>query len=194
MALRTGPARLPETTSADDEWDELTTALNRWGVLHLAPGVPRQAGVPADALELFARLARSREPRLQQSIVVLLLTKPELASACRSAIDALEGVMQERAKRRYVAASALQRMARTRIALRLGPQPLIPPAYLGDFVLPPLDQEFGRVTLLTLADQETEKYGYDAWGTYWTLLELFLSEMRRDRWGTTCDSAPTASD
>lgn len=178
---------------ADDRWDELTTALNCWGVLHLMPGVPRRSGVPTTAVELFERLALSGEPRLQQAIVVLLLTRPELAADCRSAIDQLGGEAQERAKRRYVAAAALQRMARTRIKLRLGPQPLIPPAYLRDLNLPPLDEEFGRVTLLALAAQESERYGYDAWGTYRTLLDLFLNEMRRDDWGTRCDNVPTAN-
>jgi hypothetical protein len=176
-----------------DEWDELTTALNCWGVLHVAPGESSRTGVPRTAVELFARLALSSEPRLQQAAVVLLLTRPEFATDARSAIDQLAGSVQERAKRRYVAAAALQRMAQTRIALRLGRQPLIPPAYLGDLNLPPLDEEFGRVTLLMLAAQESESYGYDAWGTYWTLLDLFLGEIRREGWGVPCDSAPTAN-
>jgi hypothetical protein len=179
--------------SPDDDWDELTTALNCLGVLHVAPGEASRGGVPGTAVDLFARLARSSEPRLQQAILLLLLTRPDLAAECRSAIDELNGVVQERAKRRYVAAAALQRMARTRIALRLGQQPLIPPAYLDDLDLPPLDEEFGQVTLWELAAHESETYGYDAWGTYWTLLDLFLSEMRRKDWGVACDSAPTAN-
>src|SRR5262245_22631066 len=165
--------------SPDEDWDELTTALNAWGVLHVAPGQSTWNGVPRTASELFARLARAREPRLQQAIVVLLLTRPDLATDARSVIDRLTADVQERAKRRFVAAAALQRMARTRIALSLGPQPLIPPAYLDDLHLPPFDEEYGRVTLLALAEQESESYGYDAWGTYWTLLDLFLNEIRR---------------
>jgi hypothetical protein len=180
--------------SPDDDWDELTTALNAWGVLHVAPGRPTRNGVPRTASELFARMVGAREPRLQQAVVVLLLTHPDLAPDARSAIDRLAGGVQERAKRRYAAAAALQRMARTRIALRLGPQPLIPPAYLDDLRLPPLDEEYGRVTLLALAEQEHEAYGYDAWGTYWTLLDLFLNEIRRKGWGAPCDSAPTGTD
>jgi hypothetical protein len=175
------------------EWDELTTALNRWGVLHVAPVEPRRDGVPETATALFARLATSAEPRLHQAIVVLLLTHPDLAADARAAIERLVGVEQDRAKRRYMAAAALQRMARTRIALRLGQQPLIPVAYLDDLDLPPLEEEFGRVTLLALAAQESDRYGYDAWGTYRTLLDLFLSEFRRRDWGVVCESAPTAT-
>jgi len=57
--------------------------------------------------------------------------------------------------------------------------------------LPSLEEEFGRVTLLALAAQEQERYGYDAWGTYRNLLDLFLAEIRRRDWGVTCDSGPT---
>ena len=82
-------------------------------------------------------------------------------------------------------------MARTRIAQRLGPRPLIPPAYLDDLGLPALDEEFGRETLLALAYQEQERYGYDGWGTYLNLLDLFLGEMRGRGWGETCRSGRT---
>jgi hypothetical protein len=170
-----------------------TAALNRRGVLHVVPGEPRQEGAPLPARDLFARLYQSVEPRLHQSALVLLLTHPHLAIDARLAIDELSGVMQERAKRRYVAAAALQRMARTRIALALGPQSLIPSAYLDEFELPQLDDEFGRRTLLVLSAQEAERFGYDAWGTCRTLLEFFLSEIRRQGWGATCDIAPTAN-
>ena len=181
--------KAPPAAAADDaEWDRLTTALNRWGVLHVAPGRPRRASVPMTAVELFARLLRSPEPRLQQAAVVLLLTHPHLAADAQAAINRLDGVSRDRAMRRYVAAAALQRMARTRIAARLGPQPLLPPAYLDALGLPSLDAEFGRETLLVLADQERDRYGYDAWGTYWALLDRFLTEIRRSGWGATCES------
>ncbi len=127
---------------------------------------------------------------MQQAIVVVLLTHPRLAADAQAAIDRLDGVTRDRAMRRYVAASALQRMARSRIALSLGPQPLVPAAYLPDLGLPPLDAEFGRVTLLALAVQEQDRYGYDAWGTYMTLLDHFLNEIVRRGWGTV---APCAS-
>lgn len=133
-----------------------------------------------------------REPRLHQAVVVLLLTHPHLAQTAWRVIDRLSGAPRDRAMRRYVAAAALQRMARTRIALSLGPQPTLPPAYLAELDLPPLDGEFGRATLLVLADQEGERYGYDAWGTYRALLDLFLSEIGRRGWGTTCDNRPIA--
>ena len=173
---------------AADEWDTLVTALNRWGVVHVAPGWRRADGVPRTARDLFERLALVGEPRLQQAAVVLLLTHPRLAADARSVIDDLAGVPRDRAMRRYVAAAALQRMAWTRIALRLGPQPALPPVYLDELNLPPLDEEFGRVTLLALAAQERVRYGYDAWGTYLALLDLFLTEIRRRDWGTTCES------
>jgi hypothetical protein len=188
--VETTPSVDPLGPSAD-EWDELTTALNRWGVLHVAPGAPWQNGVPRSATGLFARLWRSRDPRLQQASVVLLLTHPDLAADARAAIAHLEGVTRERAKRRYLAAAALQRMAKTRIAMRLGPRPLIPEAYLDDFGLPPLDKEFGRETLLALAKQEQGRSGYDAWGTYRTLLDHFLNEIQRRNWGVVCESVPT---
>jgi hypothetical protein len=176
-----------------DDWDELTTALNRWGVLHVAPGALQSHGLPPSASELFARLWQATDPRLQQAGVVLLLTHPGLASDARSAIDELDGVTRERAKRRYVAAAALQRMAKTRIAMRLGLKALIPEAYLDDFDLPPLDGEFGRETLLALAEQEQGRFGYDAWGTYRALLDHFLNEIQRRDWGVVCESAPTGS-
>jgi hypothetical protein len=180
-----------ETTDAADEWDRLATALNHWGILHIAPRRPRRAGVPETARELFARLAGSDEPRIHQAIVLLLLTHPQLADDAQAAISQLAGNRRDRAMRRYVAATALQRMARTRIAQHLGSSPLLPVTYLDELDLPPLDEEFGRVTLLALAAGEQERYGYDSWGTYLGLLDLFLHEIRRRDWGRTCDSEPT---
>ncbi len=191
--VETTPGVDPHAASAD-EWDELATALNPWGVLYVAPGAPWPHGPLCPASDLFARFWRSTDPRLQQAAVVLLLTHPELAADARSAIAALSGVTRERGKRRYVAAAALQRMAKTRIAMSLGRKPLIPEAYLDDFNLPPLDGEFGRVTLLALAEQEHDRFGYDAWGTYRTLLDHFLNEIQLRNWGLVCESAPTESD
>jgi hypothetical protein len=176
-----------------DEWDELTTELNRWGVLHVAPGMPHASQVSLSATSLFGRLWKSMDPRLQQAGVVLLLTHPELASEARAAIRDLEGVPQERAKWRYVAAAALQRMAKTRIALRLGSRPLLSEAYLDELGLPSLDKEFGRETLLALAHLEQDRFGYDAWGTYRALLDHFLSDIRRQDWGLVCEDSPTGT-
>jgi hypothetical protein len=178
----TGASR-PSAPDPDTEWDTLATALNRWGILHLAPGRVRQVGLPRTPQELFARLWATGTSRLHQATVFLLLTHPELAAEARAAIGGLTGTASDRAKRRYVAATALQRMARTRIAQHLGPRPLIPPAYLDDLDLPSLDEEFGCETLLILAEQEQQRYGYDAWGTYWNLLDHFLGEIRRRAWG-----------
>jgi hypothetical protein len=189
-SFHTAYTKTDARTAPEDEWDELATALNRWGVLHVGPGEPWRREDTLPATELFLRLARSRDPRLQQATIVLLLTHPELAADFRSAIERLDGVVRERARRRYVAAAALQRMARTRIAQHLGDQPLIPAAFLGDLALPTLDEDFGRETLLVLSAQESDRFGYDAWGTYRTLLEHFLNEIRRRDWGVVCDPAP----
>jgi hypothetical protein len=185
-------SRVVALDAGADEWDTLTTALNCQGVRHLAPVKARRRGLPGTPRALFERLALTREPRLHQALVFLLLTRPELAAEARAAIDGLPAGSRDRATRRYVAAAALQRMARTRIGLRLGPQPLIEPAYLDELNLPPLDEAFGRETLIALAGQEQARYGYDAWQTYGVLLDLFLNELRRPNWGSSCDSAPIA--
>ena len=176
---------------AADEWDTLVSALNRRGVIHLAPGRSRRVGVLGTARELFERLALSAEPRLQQVAVFLLLTHPRLAPDARAAVDRLDGTPRDRAMRRYVAAAALQRTARTRIESHLGSQALIPPAYLEELRVPSLDEEFGRAALMELAIQEQARYGYDAWGTYRALLDLFLAEIRRKGWAVTCGDEPT---
>jgi len=64
---------------------------------------------------LFERLLTSREPRLQQAAIILLLTQPALAGSAIEAVRNLTGAARDRAMRRYVAAVAMQRMARTRI-------------------------------------------------------------------------------
>jgi hypothetical protein len=114
----------------------------------------------------------------------------------------LTGATRDRGMRRYVAAAALQRMARTRIAMQLGPQPDLPACFVEDLGLPPLSEGYGRAALLSLAQEEEALYGYDAWGTYCSLLDLFLAESRRAGWGHTmarsrghqCASTPTAPD
>jgi hypothetical protein len=91
--------------------------------------------------------------------------------------------------RRYVAAAAMQRMARTCIEMQLGPQPDVPARYLDELGLPSLTNEYGRASLLELSQQEEALYGYDAWGTYRSLLDLFLAESRRSGWGQTAPRA-----
>ena len=191
MATKTRRPAAGLDAAADAEWDALATALNRRGVLHVAPGRARRVGVPRTARALFERLLSSPEPRLHQAAVLLLLTHPQLATDAQAVIDRLGGIERDRAMRRYVAAAALQRMARTRIAQSLGPQPLLPPVYLDELGLPSLDEEFGRTALLSLAAEEAARYGYDAWGTYRVLLDLFLAEIRRRGWGVACDNLPT---
>lgn len=174
-----------EESAAAREWDTLTTALNQLGVDHIQPARQTGAGLTLTPADLFRRLARAPDPRLQQAIVFLLLTHPDLARDAQEAFEKLSGEARDRAMRRYVAAAALQCMARTRLRLSLGPQPLIPvpPEYLAELRVPPLDQEFGRETLLKLAADEDTRYGYPAWRTYQTILFLFLNESRRQSWG-----------
>jgi hypothetical protein len=168
---------------ANDEWDALTTALNDVGVIHVAPGRRWRGTLPKMAQELFRLLLTSCEARLQQAAIVLLLTRPDLAADARSAIRHLPEPVQDRGMRRYVAAAAMQRMARTRIEMHLGSQPDLPSDFIYELGLPPLETEYGRATLLELARQEEALYGYDAWRTYESLLEHFLAEVRRPGWG-----------
>lgn len=172
----------------DAEWDRLAKALNGYGIRHIAPvGRPRTTE-PADPAELFLDLARTSHVRLQEAAILLLLTYPRLASFAQDAIGRLEGAERDRAMRRYMAASALQRMWRSRIRLALGEQPLIPPAYLEELGLPPLEEDYGRATLRALSAQEEARYGYDAWAGYTSLVDLFLAEITLKRWGRSPDS------
>lgn len=187
LRLLRGPTKSPrvgadERNELDREWDALTSALARYGVLHLSPGNVVGGRTP-DPRALFTRLARASQPRLRQAAVFLLLTRPELAPAARAAAHALTGAEQDLAMRRYVAAAALQRMARARIEELLGPREVIPPAFLDLLALPSLDEEHGARTLWELSRQEEARYGYDAWGTYQKMLELLLAESRRREWG-----------
>src|SRR5437879_1219530 len=79
----------PLGSDADTEWDELTTALNDLGILHVAPGRLLGNSLVDDISTLFERLMTSRETRLQQASIFLLLTHPELAGAAREAIGHL---------------------------------------------------------------------------------------------------------
>lgn len=167
-----------------DEWDVLVGALERRGIRHLAPGRPVSAQeTPRDAEALFLRLGQSQEVRLNEAIIPLLLTHPHLAEAAHRAFARLSGAARDKALRRYVAAAALQRMWKTRLSLALGPRPLLPPAYLEELGLPPLEQDDGRATLWELARQEERRYGYDAWAGYTSLADLVLAEMARRGWG-----------
>ncbi|MBI3977233.1 MAG: hypothetical protein HY331_03515 [Chloroflexi bacterium] len=172
-----------ESTGAA-EWDELAAALNAYGVFHVAPTDRARKAVPPIG-ELYRRLALASDPRLQEAFVVLLLTHPATAGVARAAIDTLTGAAHDRAERRYVAAAALQRMWRTRLALAMGPQPSIPPAYLDELGLPSLEEDFGEAALRRLAEQEQARYGYNAWSGYRSLMDMFLGHCRLRGWGRT---------
>ncbi len=166
------------------EWDHLAAELNRRGVRHIAPAGPTSG--ESDHLtddELFRRLWTRPDARLQEATIALLLTAPDLAPAARSAIEHLSGTTRDRAMRRYVAAAALQRLWRTRLLNAIGPSVLIPPDYVAELGLPPLDEDFGRTTLWTLSAREEELYGYDAWAGYTSLADLLLAEMTLAGWG-----------
>jgi hypothetical protein len=170
-------------TAAEREWDRLATALNQHGIRHVAPGQPWRCAFPSDPTALVFELATAANVRLQQAVVPFLLTFPELAGAAQEAIAQLQDPQRDKAMRRYVDATAMQRMWRTRLQLALGEQPLIPPAYLEELELPPLNDAFGQTTLRVLAQQEEERYGYDAWATYAALMDLVLGEIELRQWG-----------
>jgi len=112
-------------------------------------GDPRRAsptprtGLPGSASALFERLLTSREPRLQQAAIILLLTQPALAGSAIEAVRNLTGAARDRAMRRYVAAVAMQRMARTRIVMQLGPQPDLPEQFSKSSDCRPLPTSMG---------------------------------------------------
>ena len=174
--------RIKATPVGTDEWDTLATALNRYGILHVAPHV-RSKNAVLQAEDLFRQLATARAVRLQEAIIPLLLTHPDLDAAARRAIESLAGDVRQRAMYRYVAASALQRMWMTRLQCDLGPRHAIVPAYLQELGLPPLEVDKGRATLVALSNREEAEYGYDAWAGYASLMDLFLSELVNPAWG-----------
>ena len=179
-------ALYPSEVKREEEWDRLASALNQLGVNHIAPGnlAPHAALVPST---LFAELARSEQVRLQEAAIPLLLTHPDLAGAALDAISHLRGDLRDRAMRRYAAACALQRMWRTRLHLALGFDSLLPEAFLDELGLPGLAIDDGRSTLIALARQEGDRYGYNAWAGYASLMDLILAEMASSGWGKSPD-------
>lgn len=168
--------------SVEREWDELAAGLNRYGVLHVRPAAapPTQ---PPIGYELIRRLQLADAVRLREALIPLLLTHPELDGDAQRTIAELPDPAARRARLRYAAAGALQRMWRTRLEEALGPHRLIAPAYLDELGLPPLDDDLGRATLLALSNLEEAEYGHDAWAGYTSLMDLLLGELRNPAWG-----------
>lgn len=164
------------------EWDTLTAALNGYGIRHVAPVAEPRGPLPTGS-RLFHRLFASPQVRLQEAAIILLLTHPTLDADARRAIEGLEGRLATRAKLRYCAACALQRLWLTRISTDLGPFPPTASAYLDELGLPPLDRDFGRATLLAVCEREEDAFGYDAWAGYESLMGLFLAEIANPAWG-----------
>ena len=164
------------------EWDELAAGLNGYGVLHVRPAA-MPAGPPPAGRELIRRLQLADAVRLREALIPLLLTHPELDGDAQRAIAELPDPVAGRARLRYAAAAALQRMWRTRLEEALGPHHLIAPAYLDELGLPPLDDDFGRATLLALSNLEEAEHGHDAWAGYTSLMDLLLGELRSPAWG-----------
>jgi hypothetical protein len=167
---------------ADRDWDELAAGLNGYGVLHVRPAA-RPPGQPPRGRELFRRLQVADAVRLREALIPLLLTHPELDGEAQRAIDDLPEPAARRARLRYVAAVALQRMWRSRLVEALGEHRLIEPAYLVGLGLPPLERDFGRATLLALSKIEEAEYGHDAWAGYTSLMDLLLGEIGSPAWG-----------
>jgi hypothetical protein len=167
---------------AENEWDTLATALNRYGICHIAPGRRVSGKVPRGE-ELFYRLMTSTFVRLREATIQLLLTHPDLDVVARSAIERLGDNTRLKAIFYYVATCALQQMWWTRLAADLGPRRPIQPAYIEELGLPSLNADFGQAALLALSNQEEARFGYDAWAGYTSLMDLFLGELIDPRWG-----------
>lgn len=163
------------TSGESEEWDALVADLAAYGVDHLwqnrAP-----ANEPRSAEALFAALFESSSPRLHQASAALLLVRPDLAPAAQRAILGLPALPRDRAMRRYMAAAYLQRIARSRLRSLFGDQPELPTTYAAELNLPDAEARFGEHALEVLSDEESRRYGYDAWGTYWRLLETVLRQ------------------
>jgi hypothetical protein len=177
-----GTTRSGLSPDAENEWDLLASALNRYGIRHVAPG-QRSSGKLPRGDDLFYRLATSRFVRLREAIILLLLTHPDLDVLAHRAIERLSGDVRLKASYYYVAGCALQRMWRTRLATDLGPRRRIEPAYIDEHGLPSLDGDFGQATLLALSNQEEARFGYDAWAGYTSLMDLLLGMPIDPNWG-----------
>ena len=168
---------------ADPDWDVLAASLNSYGINHLAPSGQPDRSLVTDPEKLFRALVTARAVRLQEAAIVLLITHPSLAAAALTAIDSISGSARVQAVRRYVVACCLQRMWRSRLQLTLGPQRLIPPAFLDELHLPPLELDDGRATLRALAEREEEAHGHNAWDGYASLMNLVLAQVELPGWG-----------
>jgi hypothetical protein len=161
------------------EWERLVASLEDYDVRHLSPGVGVDERTTIEPEELLFQLATAQAVRLREAWIPFLLRHPDLAPAAQRALARLDGDLRERAMRRYVVAAALQRLWRSRLSWTLGPQPLLPPAYLDELGLPSLELDFGRETLRAVAMDEERRWGHNAWDGYATLMDTFLAEIER---------------
>jgi hypothetical protein len=114
---------------------------------------------------------------LHEAAIALLLVRPDLASAAANAFHDLDGAPLRRAQYAYAAAGALQRKWRLRLRIALGPQPALPTAPIAHLGLPDVEGEFGEPALREISRREEEEFGYDAWATYETAMDVLLSTL-----------------
>jgi hypothetical protein len=156
------------------EYELLVAALRALGVRFFAPSDALPGPEPISDRDLIACLASHDHPRLRLALAALFLVHPELTVN----VEGLELPAAARAELRtqYTAAACLQRMWSVRLGFYLGEVPLLPDLYSASLGLPPVDVQYGKLCLHTLAARQP----FDQLPAYDGLMDLLFGQLKAE--------------
>lgn len=156
------------------EYEPLVAVLRARGIRFLAPSDARLGPGPISDRDLIMCLASHDQPRLRLALAALFLMHPELVTQVEG-LD-LPPAAQAELRTQYTAAACLQRMWSIRLSFYLGQFPLLPDLYSAALGLPPVDVQYGKLCLHTLAARQP----FDQLPAYEGLMDLLFGQLKAE--------------
>lgn len=165
---------MPRPGQKIDNTEALVGALNRRGVRILTGG-SNSAPDPGDS-GLIGALAASEEPRVRNSLAILLVVHPELDPDLMDALLVVDDASALELRSQHAAAVYLQRFWRTRLAMYLPDLATLPDRFTDNLGLPSPDDDFGKWGLLELSSRS----GFNLFASYDHLMEELFGQLNRE--------------
>ena len=176
----------PTTPLVQLDGDRVVATLHRLGIRYI---VAEDGAEPYDDLppeQLIAALVGDRGPRVEYSVIPLLMRHPEFAAVVPALAGSLPVARAELLRRHYMAAIYLQRMYRPALEIYLGKKPNLPDYFSAEMGLPSPDEYYGEVGLRQLVYRLPPPINW--WLSYLDPVQMFIRTLSLEKtYGWTTD-------
>ena len=159
--------------------DRLVVTLHRLGVRYIVTEEGAEPYLDLPPALLIAALIRSESPRVEYTVIPLLLRHPEFTAIAPDLAAALPPNEADLLRRHYTAAVYLQRMYRPALEIYLGPKPDLPDYFSAQLGLPSPDEYYGVIGLRELVARLPPPV--DWWGSYLYPIRMLIRALSLEK-------------